>query len=78
MAAGLYREQGLDVRSRKVLCRSGSNYRTASQIYPHANLLHGTAGRAWLSLSVQRAIATVLLREEVKLVTCAQLSEAGS
>ena len=26
----------------------------------------------------QRAIATILLRAEVKLVTCAQLSEAGS
>ena len=30
------------------------------------------------SLSTQRAAATVPLRTEVKLVTCAQLSEAGS
>ena len=30
------------------------------------------------SLSAQRAAATKWLREEVKLVTCAQLSDAGS
>ena len=30
------------------------------------------------SLSTQRAAATEWLRAEVKLVTCAQLSEAGS
>ena len=36
------------------------------------------AGRRLPSYSIQRATATILLREEVKLGPCAQLSEAGS
>ena len=58
------------------VCHSASLRGCAAHSRHQACKMEGMYGK--LTAPVQRAIATILLRAEVKLDTCAQLSEAGS